>query len=182
MDLCFHVVYPRFWPYHLIVAAKIEAYGIWKLFPIFYRPVWVNPYEISMLFKLRSCCLAPTNMPCSKLLISDVHSQLSTRLDNVNMPKCIKLPKSPSDYAVTCSWIKWLLYFILLFHFKDHTDAFTRQLLNSLSLLMQTQKMYSTYCFHHSSGITEISSFHVRCLKYEMYNIQINSWRINKWR
>ena len=43
MEQYFHVVYSKFWPHHLNVAAEIETYQTRHLFfPIFYCPVLVN--------------------------------------------------------------------------------------------------------------------------------------------
>ncbi len=39
MDPCFHVLYTKFWPYHLNVAAEIETHQTRQRFPIFYCPI-----------------------------------------------------------------------------------------------------------------------------------------------
>ncbi len=43
MDPCFHVLYTKFWPYHLNVAAEIQTHHV---FTIFYCPVLVSLCEL----------------------------------------------------------------------------------------------------------------------------------------
>ncbi len=42
MDPCFHVLYAKFWPYHLNVAAEIETHQTSNVFPIFFCPILVS--------------------------------------------------------------------------------------------------------------------------------------------
>ncbi len=46
MDPCFHVLYAKFWPYHLNVAAEIKSYQIRQRFSIFYCPILVSLCEL----------------------------------------------------------------------------------------------------------------------------------------
>ncbi len=46
MDPCFHVLYTKFWPYHLNVAAESETRQTRQHFLIFYCPILVSLCEL----------------------------------------------------------------------------------------------------------------------------------------
>ncbi len=46
MDPCFHVLYAKFWPYHLNVAAEVETHQTRQRFSIFYCPIMVSLCEL----------------------------------------------------------------------------------------------------------------------------------------
>ncbi len=46
MDPCFHILYTKFWPYHLNVAAEIKTRQTRQRFPIFYFPILVSLCEL----------------------------------------------------------------------------------------------------------------------------------------
>ncbi len=54
MDPCFHVLYTKFWPFHLNVAAEIETHQTRQLFLIFYCPTLVSLCELYPPFPVLS--------------------------------------------------------------------------------------------------------------------------------
>ncbi len=46
MDPCFHVLYAKFWSYHLNVAAEIKTHQTRQRFSIFYCPILVSLCEL----------------------------------------------------------------------------------------------------------------------------------------
>ncbi len=46
MDRCFHVIYTKFWPYHLNVSVETRLIGPGNLFPIFYCSILVSPGKL----------------------------------------------------------------------------------------------------------------------------------------
>ncbi len=67
MDPCFHVLYTKFWPYHLNVAAEIETHQTRQRFSIFYCPILVS-----------LCELYP---PCAVLIWQERHSVCSSAVE-----------------------------------------------------------------------------------------------------
>ncbi len=55
MDLCFHVVYAKFWPYHLNVTAEIETPDQATFFQSSVVQFWWACVNCSLVFPLLSC-------------------------------------------------------------------------------------------------------------------------------
>ncbi len=70
MDPCFHVLYAKFWPYHLNVAAEIKTHQTWQRFSNlllsnFGDPVWIVAFiSCSWLTEAAPgvvfCCCSPS--------------------------------------------------------------------------------------------------------------------------
>ncbi len=55
MDPCFHVLYAKFRPYHLNVAAEIETYQTRQHFSNLRHPVWSSA-AVAHLLQCLTCC------------------------------------------------------------------------------------------------------------------------------